>query len=47
MLTTLDATTQNLASLIVLLQKLYEQLTMDRQQWADTGSLSDNLCKWD
>ena len=37
MLTTPEATAQNLASLIVLLQKLYEQLTMDRQQWANTG----------
>ena len=34
---TSDATMNNLASLIVLLQKLYEQLTTDRQQWADTG----------
>lgn len=34
---TSDASTNNLASLIVLLQKLYEQLTTDRQHWASTG----------
>lgn len=34
---TSDVSTNNLASLIVLLQKLYEQLTTDRQLWASTG----------
>ena len=34
---TSDVPTNNLASLIMLLQKLYEQLTTDRQQWAGTG----------
>ena len=37
MLATSDVPTNNLASLIVLLQKLYEQLTTDRQHWAHTG----------
>ena len=37
MTATSDATTNNLASLVVLLQKLYEQLRTDRGQWASTG----------